>query len=90
MVSPNQLPANDNDDDNDNDVNVNVDDGDDDDVDEDDCNHDDDDVDLGQVIVLADPFNCNALAVQVAHHPHCPTGRDDDDFINMNKKVIIN
>ena len=90
-MSPKQLPANDKDDDNDDDVgdgDDDDDDDDDDDVDEDDCNHDDDDVDLGQVVVLADPFNCNALAVQVAHHPHCPTDHDDDDFINMMMMVL--
>ena len=32
-------------------------------------------VDLGQVVILSDPFNCNTLAVKAAHHPHCPTER---------------
>ena len=45
------------------------------------CNHDDVDHyddhgdDLGQVVILSDPLNCNTLAVQATHHPHCPTER---------------
>ena len=67
-MSPKQLPANNKDSDiGDNHCN------------DDDVDHYDDDVDLRQVVVLADPFNCNALAVQVAHHPHCPTDHYLDD-----------
>ena len=80
MVSPKQLPANNKDDDDDD---VDDDDDDDDYVGDDDHgkkHYNDNDVDLRQVVVLANPFNCNALAVQVAHHPHCPAETDDDDF----------
>ena len=58
------------------------------------CNHDDvdhydDNGDLGQVVILSDPFNCNTLAVKAAHHPHCPTEKnlskkDAKDNVNDN------
>ena len=70
-MSPKQLPVNDKDDD---------DDDDDDDHRDNRRNHDnvdqyDDNGDLGQVVILSDPLNCNTLAVQATHHPHCPTER---------------
>ena len=64
-VSPKQLPANDNDDEDDGDNHHN----------HDDVDHYDDHGDLGQVVILSDPLNCNTLAVKAAHHPHCPTER---------------
>ena len=61
-VSPKQLPANDID-------------GRDNHRNHDNVEHYDDHDDLGQVVILSDPFNCNTLAVKAAHHPHCPTER---------------
>ena len=65
-MSPMQLPANDKDGGDDGDNHFNHDDVD---------HYDDHGDDLGQVVILSDPFNCNTLAVKAAHHPHCPTER---------------
>ena len=42
---------------------------------------------LWQIVVLADSFYCDALAIQVAHHPHCPAVNQD---LKLFKIKILN